>query len=129
MVEPNFFPQTQTLTLGQVAEMAQTTLPAGIDGERSILGVAPLETAGPDDLAYMDNPAYAEELRSTRAAACLVSSRFAAKIPPGTVALVTPQPYRAFAQVLTLLFPSAVRPGSSFSAAGVSPGSFVHPTA
>lgn len=129
MVEPNFFQQTQTLTLGQVAEMAQTTLPAGIDGERSILGVAPLETAGPDDLAYMDNPAYAEELRSTRAAACLVSSRFAAKIPPGTVALVTPQPYRVFAQVLALLFPSAVRPGSSFAAAGISPGSFVHPTA
>src|SRR3954453_21868682 len=129
MVEPNFFPQIQTLTLRQVAEMAQIALPAGIDGKSSILGVAPLETAGANDLAYMDNPAYAGELGLTRAAACLVSSRFAAKVPPGTVALVTPQPYRAFAQVLSFLFPSAVRPGSSFAAAGISPGSFVHPTA
>jgi UDP-3-O-[3-hydroxymyristoyl] glucosamine N-acyltransferase len=129
MAEPVFFPQAQTLTMRQVAEMAQTTLPAGIDGERSIRGVAPLETAGPDDLAYMDNPAYAAELGRTRAASCLVSPRFATKVPSGTVALVTPQPYRVFAQVLALLFPTAARPGSSFAAAGVSPGSFVHPTA
>ena len=62
MAEPNFFPQPPALTLRQVAEMAHATLPASIDGERSIRGVAPLETAGPDDLAYMDNPAYAGAL-------------------------------------------------------------------
>jgi UDP-3-O-[3-hydroxymyristoyl] glucosamine N-acyltransferase len=58
-----------------------------------------------------------------------VSSRFAAKVPSSTVAVVTPQPYRVFAQVLALLFPSSVRPGSSFAAVGISPGSFVHPSA
>ena len=51
------------------------------------------------------------------------------RFPPTTAALVTPQPYRVFGQVLALLFPSAMRPGSSFGAAGVSPGSFVHPAA
>jgi UDP-3-O-[3-hydroxymyristoyl] glucosamine N-acyltransferase len=129
MTEPTFFPQVQTLALRQVAELAGATLPGGIDGELSILGVAPLEIAGPTDLAYMDNTAYVTALGATRAAACLVSARFAAKVPAGTVAIVTPQPYRVFAQVLALLFPSTVRPGSSFAAAGISPGSFVHPSA
>ncbi|HEX2556598.1 MAG TPA: UDP-3-O-(3-hydroxymyristoyl)glucosamine N-acyltransferase [Microvirga sp.] len=129
MTEPNFFPQSQTLTLRRVAEMAGLAVPDGFDGEAAIVGVAPVESAGPGDLAYMDNPAYAAALGATRAAACLVSPRFAARVPAATAALVTPQPYRIFAQVLALLFPGAMRPGSAFSASGVSPGSFVHPTA
>ena len=49
---------------------------------------------------------------------------------PARVALVTPQPYRVFAEVLALLFPTAIRPEIVRSAAaGTSPGSFVHPTA
>jgi UDP-3-O-[3-hydroxymyristoyl] glucosamine N-acyltransferase len=129
MTDPTFFPQTRTLILREVAEMAGAALPDGADGERELTGVAPLETAGPNDLAYMDNPAYAAALATSRAGACLVSRRFAAKVPGGTVAIVTPEPYRVFAQVLALLFPSAMRPGSCFEAKGVSPGSFVHPAA
>ncbi len=129
MTEPNFFPQSQTLTLRRVAEMSGVPVPGGFDGEAVIRAVAPVESAGPGDLAYMDNPAYAAALSATRAAACLVSPRFAARVPPATAALVTPQPYRVFAQVLALLFPSALRPGSTFSASGISPGSFVHPAA
>ena len=72
--------------------------PTASTAERSLRGVAPLETAGPDDLAYMDNPDYAEALRRDPgrrlprlAALCRARCR------RRTVALVTPQPYRAFA--------------------------------
>jgi UDP-3-O-[3-hydroxymyristoyl] glucosamine N-acyltransferase len=129
MAESNFFPQSQTLNLRQVAEMANVTLPDGTDGEFLLRGVAPLENAGPGDLAYMDNPADVSALTATRAAACLVTPRYAPKVPSHTVALVTPQAYRVFAQVLAVLFPSAMRPESSFAATGISPGSFVHPSA
>jgi UDP-3-O-[3-hydroxymyristoyl] glucosamine N-acyltransferase len=129
MTESNFFPQSQTLKLRQVAEMANATLPDGVDGEFLLKGVAPLESAGPNDLAYMDNPAYVRALATTRAGACLITPRYAAKVPEQTVALVTPQAYRVFAQVLGLLFPSALKPESSFAATGISPGSFVHPSA
>jgi len=117
------------LNLRQVAEMAHVALPDGTDGEFLLRGVAPLENAGPGDLAYMDNPAYVGALATTKATACLVTPRFASKVPSGTVALVTPQAYRVFAQVLAILFPTAMRPESSFSATGISPGSFVHPSA
>jgi UDP-3-O-[3-hydroxymyristoyl] glucosamine N-acyltransferase len=129
MTETSFFPQAQTLSLRQVAEMAQAALPAGADAELVLKGVAPLESAGPHDLAYMDNAAYGEALRSTRAGVILVTPRFAAKVPVGSLGLVTPQAYRVFAQVLALLFPSAMRPESAFASTGTSPGSFVHPTA
>ncbi|WP_414471139.1 UDP-3-O-(3-hydroxymyristoyl)glucosamine N-acyltransferase [Microvirga sp. M2] len=129
MTESTFFPRSQTLTLRQVAEMAQTTLPDGADGEFLLKGVAPLESAGPNDLAYMDNPAYGAALSATQAAACLVTPRFAGKVPPQTVALVTPMAYRVFAAVMGKMFPSAMRPETSFAATGISPGSFVHPSA
>lgn len=129
MAEPTFFPRAQAVTFRQVAEMAHAPLPEGADGGRLIAGVAPLEAAGPDDLAYMDNPAYVAALKETRAGLCLIPARYATRVPASTVPLVTPQPYRIFAAVLSLLFPTATRPISSFEARGVSPGSFVHPTA
>ncbi|MBF9195194.1 UDP-3-O-(3-hydroxymyristoyl)glucosamine N-acyltransferase [Microvirga terrestris] len=129
MAESDFFPQGRTLNLRQVAEMANVALPDGTDGEFLLRGVAPLESAGHGDLAYMDNPAYVGALAATKAAVCLVTPRYASKVPDGTVALVTPQAYRIFAQVLAILFPSAMRPESSFAATGISPGSFVHPSA
>jgi UDP-3-O-[3-hydroxymyristoyl] glucosamine N-acyltransferase len=129
MSEPVFFPKNPPLTLRQIAEIAGAALPEGADPDRAVSGVAPLESAGGNDLAYMDNPKYADALARTGARACLVSRRFAAKVPAATVALVIDQPYHAYAEILARLYPAAARPGSSFGASGVSPGSFVHPTA
>jgi UDP-3-O-[3-hydroxymyristoyl] glucosamine N-acyltransferase len=129
MSEPIFFPRGAALTLREVAAIAGARLPDAADPDDRVAGVAPLESAGPDDLAYMDNPKYAGALETTAAKLCLVSPRFAAKVPASTIALVTSQPYRAYAEVLARLFPAAMRPGSMFAATGVSPGSFVHPMA
>ena len=129
MPDPHFFPPPVPLTLGEVASLAGLALPDGADPNLVLRGAAPIESAGPDDLAYMDNARYGAALAATRAAACLVSSKNAARVPAGTVALVAREPYRAFATVLARLHPSAMRPGSAFGADGVSPGSFVHPSA
>ena len=98
MAEASFFPRAEPLSVADIAALARIDLPHGACGTATISGAAPLETAGPDDLVYMDNAKYAEVLGSTRAGACLVSKRFAGRVPAGTVALVTPQPYEAFAQ-------------------------------
>ncbi len=129
MTEPIFFPANRILTIRIVAELAGCLVPENLDPQTTIADVAPLETAGPDDLAYMDNPAYVEHLEKTRAGFCLVSRRYVGRVPATTYALVTNQPYHAFARAMTLLYPSAIRPSSNFEATGVSPGSFVHPTA
>ena len=119
MSEPVFFPKNPPLTLRQIAEIAGAALPEGADPDSAVSGVAPLESAGGNDLAYMDNPKYADALARTGARACLVSRRFAAKVPATTVALVIDQPYHAYAEILARLYPAAARPGSSFGASGV----------
>jgi UDP-3-O-[3-hydroxymyristoyl] glucosamine N-acyltransferase len=129
MSEPVFFPPVTSLTLGEVAALSGAQLPEGVAPGMLVTGVAPLETAGPGDLAYMDNSKYAAAAAVTQATACLVSARFAAKLPSGTISLVSQEPYRAFARVLAILFPSALRPGPILGGQGISPDAHVHPSA
>ena len=128
MPVPLFFPPAAPLSLYDICALAGIAAPDGAADLR-ISAVAPLEDAGPGDLAYMDNARYAEALATTRAGLCLVSRRFAPKVPATTRALVVPDPYRAYAAVLGRLYPSALRPGSVFGATGISLGSYIHPGA
>lgn len=129
MSDPQFFPLATSLDFGEVAAISGATLPEGVDPTRPVTGAAALENAGPADIAYMDNPKYTDALAATGAGLCLVSPRFAERVPSGTVALVSPAPYHAFAKVLARFFPSALKPGSVFGSQGVAPGAFVHATA
>ncbi|MFO1151326.1 MAG: UDP-3-O-(3-hydroxymyristoyl)glucosamine N-acyltransferase [Alsobacter sp.] len=129
MTEPVFFRLAKPLTIDEVIALTGATLEGAADPARLIRGVAPLDVAGPDDLVFLDNPKYADDLTRTSAAACLVAAKFAPRVPAGTATLVSPEPYRAAAIVTMALFPEAARPGSVVGAEGVSPGSFVHPQA
>ncbi|WP_375463504.1 UDP-3-O-(3-hydroxymyristoyl)glucosamine N-acyltransferase [uncultured Methylobacterium sp.] len=129
MPDPVFFTARPGLSLGAIAEAAGVGLPEGVDPGRPLDGAAALESAGPRDLAYMDNARYGEALAATRAGACLVAPRFSARVPAGTVALVIRDPYRVYAALLGRLHPDALRPGSQFGARGIAPGAHVHPDA
>ena len=129
MAKISFFPAALTPTLRDIAQWTGAKLADGADPARVIGNVAPLDAARAGDLVFLDNPRYAEALKATRAGAALVAPRFAASTPPGCAALVTPQPYRAIAEVLGRLFPAALRPGSVFGMADVSPAAHVHASA
>jgi UDP-3-O-[3-hydroxymyristoyl] glucosamine N-acyltransferase len=129
MTEPVFFRLAKPLSIDEVIALTGATLEGEADRSRTIRGVAPLDAAGPDDLVFLDNPKYADDLTRTSAAACLVAAKFAHRVPEGTATLVAAEPYRAAAIVTMALFPEAARPGSIVGAEGVSPGSFVHPQA
>ncbi len=82
MSEPSLLPAARRrFRSTKSPQLADASIcPTGADAHpRDRRGVAPLETAGPDDLAYMDNASYAEALGATRAGACLVSPRFAGR--------------------------------------------------
>jgi UDP-3-O-[3-hydroxymyristoyl] glucosamine N-acyltransferase len=129
MTEPVFFPKATNLTLGQVADLCRLSLSEAVNPATAISAALPVETAGPADIAYMDNAKYAAALASTRALACFVSPRFADKVPAGTIALVTPTPYHAFAAVLSAFFPTALRPAAITGRSGVSAAAHVDTTA
>jgi UDP-3-O-[3-hydroxymyristoyl] glucosamine N-acyltransferase len=117
------------LSLAEVAVIASVALPPGADAGRMVRGAGALEGAGADQIAYMDNAKYADALAATRAGVCLVSARFATGVPKATVALVCKEPYRAYAKVVTQLYPEAMRLQSRFGQSGVSPHALIHPTA
>lgn len=129
MTDPIFFRPVRGIALHEIAAMAGATVPEGTDPSRMLWGVAPLESAGDDDLAYMDNARYVAQLGASRAGVVLVAARYASRVGPGTIALVCRDPHKAYARVLGELYPQAMRPGSFFGASGIAPGAFVHPDA
>jgi UDP-3-O-[3-hydroxymyristoyl] glucosamine N-acyltransferase len=129
MSDPIFFRPRGPMSCASIASLTGATLAAGLDPERSLSGIAPLDQAGPDDLSFLENPHYLPLLATSRAGAILIAAKFVDKAPAGAPLLVSQEPYRSFALVALELFPSAARPHSMFGSKGVAPGAFLHPDA
>jgi UDP-3-O-[3-hydroxymyristoyl] glucosamine N-acyltransferase len=86
----------------------------------NVQGVATLADATADQLSFLGNPKYEDQLGSTRAGALLVSSKVSAEDPRF---IRVPDVYFALSQVLTKWF--AGRPGPQ----GISPQASVAPSA
>ncbi len=127
---PDFVTPNCELTTGEIAALTRSKLRDGDPPDRGIRNIAPLDTAAACDLTFLDNSKYLAELAGTRAGACLISPRFAASAPRGTVVLEIAQPYPAFVSVTRKLFGAMLRPASLFGGGGAGAASAqVHPTA
>jgi UDP-3-O-[3-hydroxymyristoyl] glucosamine N-acyltransferase len=112
--DPRFFARTGPHPLASVAAAAGAEAPAA---EKLLYGVAPLQAAGPDEVTFLDNRRYADALAATRAGAAIVHPDMAARVPPGTLALRTREPYVGWARVAALFHPAPpLRPGTHPSA-------------
>lgn len=124
-----FFPLAASPTLRELADWTGAALSDATRGQERIADVAALDAAGPGDLTFLDNPRYLPQLKASRASAVFLNAKHAPDAPAGCAALVTPQPYRAIAEAMAKLFPSAARPTSGFAERGVSAAAHIHPTA
>lgn len=106
-----------TLRLSDIAGRLGLTL-QGEDAE--VIGVNTLENASPDEISFLANPRYTDQLATTKACAVIVSEEHAGHVRR---ALVSQTPYQDFGRVLELF----ARPQGSFS--GISPLAFIHPEA
>lgn len=129
MSNPQFFPVPVPMTLEALCAATGAVLANPADAQRKVRGIAPLESADEGALSFLDNSKYAEHAVTTGAEACFLSEKFKDKLAPGCAALISREPYRAFAKAATLLFPTSARPQSIFGGTGVSPGAYVHPEA
>ena len=117
------------LTIEEIAGLTRAKPRPGDPLDRRIANIAPLDTATPSDVSFLESSKYAEAIAKTRAGACFVSPRFETLVPQGVVSLVTDQPYRAFVTIARALFPEALRPTSLFGELGRSADAHVHPSA
>ena len=120
MEHPGFFERAGPFSLADIAKAAGAELGPGADPVTSIKDVRPLADATARDLSFLDNRKYLSQLVETRAAACLVLPAFADRVPGGTAALLTSEPYRSFALALNLFYPDASRPKVAGAGATIS---------
>ncbi|MEC9347881.1 MAG: UDP-3-O-(3-hydroxymyristoyl)glucosamine N-acyltransferase [Pseudomonadota bacterium] len=123
MADPRFHRRAGPFTLGELAARTKLfKLPEGAEGA-VVTDVAPLETAGAGDLSFLDNRQYLKALAATAAGFCVVAPEFADRVPQGSLALVTPHPYLAYATIAGLIYPEAA------AVAGVHPSAVVDASA
>jgi UDP-3-O-[3-hydroxymyristoyl] glucosamine N-acyltransferase len=129
MAQPTFFEQPPSSTLADIAALTTAHLADPSRGGQQVSGLASLEEAGPTHLTFFDNLKYAGQLASTKAGACLVSSRFEASVPAHVAVLRAAQPFRDFVKIARVLHGDVLRPQSWFGNAGISPSAVIDPTA
>jgi UDP-3-O-[3-hydroxymyristoyl] glucosamine N-acyltransferase len=95
------------LTVGEIAALTGAELRNGACLDHVITNIAPLDRAGPSDLAFLDTAKYA-----------------AALTPSGLNVLRAQEPYRAFVDVARKLYPNALR--QSAADQGVPAACFQH---
>jgi UDP-3-O-[3-hydroxymyristoyl] glucosamine N-acyltransferase len=124
--KPPFFAPPKKLWVSDITNIAGLPAPT-IDFE--VTSVGPLETARPDQLAYMDNPKYLAALAGTAAGVCFVAAKFSSRLPASTLALIVESPYESYSKVMARFFPEALSPCSIFGSLNVSPTAVVHASA
>jgi UDP-3-O-[3-hydroxymyristoyl] glucosamine N-acyltransferase len=118
--DPRFFARTGPHSLAAVAEAARGEAPPR---RVRYTGIAPLQSAGPEEVSFLDNKRYLPALAGTQAGAVVIHPDLAGQVPEGCVAIATPEPYEGWARVAALFHPEPP------AVPGVHPAAVVDPTA
>jgi UDP-3-O-[3-hydroxymyristoyl] glucosamine N-acyltransferase len=109
---------TTSYALQEIAERFGLTLQGGSRDAR-VHGVATLAGAGPEQIAFLANPAYRKQLSVSTAAAVVLRGEDVADCP--VACLVSADPYASFARIAALFEPAAVLTPGIHPSAVVSP--------
>ena len=76
--------------------------------DTEIVGLNTLNDATANEISFLENKKYVNDLQTTKAAAVFVKEEFASLVPSSTIALVTPEPYLMLARTSKLFAPNLV---------------------
>ncbi len=111
------------MRLSDIAERLGLTL-SGDD--REISGVNTLADAGPDEVSFLANPKYADQVPASRAGAIITDQDHADQAP--CPVLVSSQPYLDFARLVQIVAKPLGRFSGRSDQAFIHPGATVHPS-
>ncbi len=123
MADSRFFDRRGPFRLDELAALGGGELADPAHAGRLVGDVAALETAGADDLSFLDNTAYLPAFERSAAGACVVIRRHAGRAPAGMALVLSEKPYRTYALIAQAFYPAPP------AAAGVHPTACVDPTA
>lgn len=76
--------------------------------DKEIVGLNTLNDAQDNEISFLENKKYVNDLKTTKAGAVFVKEEFASLVPSSTVALITPEPYLMLAYASKLFAPKLV---------------------
>ena len=103
MGDARFYARTGPHALAAIATVAHGTTLAI---EKAFSGVAPLQSAGPDQVSFLDNRRYARALEMTMAGAVIVHPNMLERVPATTIPIITTAAYEGWARVAALFHPA-----------------------
>lgn len=95
MPDSRFFTNSDQFSLREIADLTDASISS--TGEQKFSRVAPLETAGGNDISFLDNIKYLSAFEASKAGACFVRQKFAGRAPETMQLLITEEPYYAYA--------------------------------
>jgi len=107
MADSRFFQRAGPHSLTALAALTGTRLEPQDAGHRLIEDVAPVETAGPADVTFLDNRKYTAAFVRSGAGAAFASEAIAPRAPTGMALLISAEPYKAFARAVQAFYPPA----------------------
>jgi UDP-3-O-[3-hydroxymyristoyl] glucosamine N-acyltransferase len=122
-----FFQRSGPYSLSAIADAAGGAIAS--DADRVFDGIAPLQTAGPDQISFLDNRRYAALLDVTRAGAVIVHPDMQSRVPESAIAIVTAEPYSGWARVAKLFHPARVPSPGIHPSAVVDDDAVIDPSA
>ena len=111
---------TDGLSAAEIAALVDGALVG--DGAARLLAVAPLDRAGPGDLAFLAAGRYLPYFHASRAGAVLVTAEHRAAEPGPVTRIVVDDPHRAMLAVVRVLYPVRPRTASIHATAVIGAG-------
>jgi UDP-3-O-[3-hydroxymyristoyl] glucosamine N-acyltransferase len=106
MADRRFFDRVGPFTLDALCALSGARLLQTEDGVRLFGDVAPLETAGPEDISFLENRKYIDAFVRSHAGAVFVDQSAVERAPPGMALLVCKEPYKAYALAAQAFYPA-----------------------
>lgn len=120
MPDPRFYLNRGPLPLADLIAVSGGEVASGGRADLSVTAAAPLDRAGPGDIAFLGDRKHLPSMRETRAGAVFVAAAFVDDVPAGCTAIASPRPHAAWSRAAGLLH----------AARGYEPGApAIHPTA
>lgn len=128
MADPRFFRNAGPFALGRLAEIGAAELAEPAQADRVIRDLAPLDSAGAEELSFLDNRKYLPQFEASAAGACVVAPAMAERAPSGMSLLVSPKPYRSYALIAQAFYPVPPAVPGTGAGAIVNPAADVDPS-
>lgn len=122
--DPRFFPAEGPFTIAELAHVAEAVIEGPSETDRYYFDVAALDESDVSTVSFLENKAYVDQYRKTKAGCCIVKRKFASEAPEGMCCLVTETPYLAYARVAETFHPCVE---DSYCPVGADPS--IHPSA